>query len=53
MTPAEYLESVKERLLTGLPGFPHHVHDGQYGATLPGQPVDIFIVLDLIQQRIG
>jgi hypothetical protein len=36
-----------------LPGFPHHVHDGQSGATLPGQPVDIFIVLDLIQQRIA
>ena len=36
----------------GLPGFPHHVHNGQAGTTLPGQPVDIFIVLDQIHQRI-
>jgi hypothetical protein len=37
----------------GLPGFPHHVHDGQSGTTLPGQPLDIFAVLDLIGETIA
>ena len=33
-----------------LPGFPHHVHDGRAGATLAGKPMDVFAVLDYIQQ---
>jgi len=33
-----------------LPGYPHHVHDGQSGATLPGQPMDIAAILDHIQR---
>lgn len=35
-----------------LPGFPHHVHDGRAGATLAGKPMDVFAVLDYIQQAI-
>ena len=31
-----------------LPNFPHHIHDG--AAVIPGQPVDIFAVLDQIIQ---
>jgi len=35
-----------------LPGYPHHVHDGRAGATLAGKPMDVFAVLDYIQQAI-
>ena len=33
-----------------LPSFPHHIHQGE--EVMPGQPVDIFIVLDEIAQLI-
>ncbi len=33
-----------------LPGFPHHVHDGRAGAMFVGKPMDVFAVLDYIQQ---
>lgn len=33
-----------------LPGFPHHIHDGPTGATLPGQAINIFLVLDQVQE---
>lgn len=33
-----------------LDNFPHHIHEGD--AVLPGNPVDIFIVLDTIAQAI-
>ena len=36
-----------------LPGFPHHVHDGRSDAVLPGQPMNIFAVLERIQQKIA
>ena len=32
----------------GLPGFPHHVHEGQEDVVLPGKSIDIFAVLDSI-----
>jgi len=35
-----------------LPGFPHHVHDGDAGITRTGEPMDVFTVLDIIRQRI-
>jgi hypothetical protein len=31
-----------------LPGFPHHVHDGRAGSVVPGQPANIFLILDEI-----
>lgn len=36
----------------GMPGFPHHVHDGKADAVLSGRPVDIFVVLDWIRQAL-
>lgn len=36
-----------------LPAFPHHVHDGRSGTTFPGKPMDIFAVLDQIQQALS
>lgn len=34
-----------------LPGFPHHVHDGQSGEVQPGVGVNIFAVLDHITAK--
>lgn len=31
-----------------LPGFPHHVHNGRAATVSPGQPVNVFTVLDEI-----
>ena len=31
-----------------LPGFPHHVHTASTEAPIPGQPIDLFSVLDEI-----
>ena len=31
-----------------LPDFPHHIHDGKTGAVMPGKPINIFQVLDMI-----
>lgn len=36
-----------------LPAFPHHIHDGRTGATLPGKPTDISAVLDHIGQAVA
>jgi hypothetical protein len=35
-----------------LAGFPHHVHDGPTDTTIPGQPLNIFAVLDTIAQHL-
>lgn len=32
----------------GLTGFPHHIHEGPEDVVFPGQPMDIFAVLDSI-----
>lgn len=32
----------------GLPGFPHHIHEGPEDVVAPGRPIDIFVVLDSI-----
>jgi len=32
----------------GLDGFPHHVHVGESGKTLPSQPMTLFRVLDVL-----
>ena len=34
-----------------LPGFPDHIHDGVTGEVTPGQPMNIFTVLDEIAGR--
>jgi hypothetical protein len=31
-----------------LPGFPHHRHDGDEKHVLPGEPMNLFKVLDVI-----
>ncbi|HOU12013.1 MAG TPA: DUF6516 family protein [Anaerolineae bacterium] len=31
-----------------LSNFPHHIHDGKTGAVMPGKPINIFHVLDII-----
>ena len=31
-----------------LQGFPHHVHDEPAGAVIPGEPVDIFAILEYL-----
>ena len=31
-----------------LPDFPHHIHDGKTGIVIPGRPINIFRVLDVI-----
>jgi hypothetical protein len=36
----------------GLPGFPHHIHDGSTDSALSGKPVSIFVVLDEIAQNL-
>ncbi len=36
-----------------LPGFPHHIHDGASGEVAPGQPLDIFAVLETISQTLA
>lgn len=35
-----------------LPGFPHHLHDGDEKNVLPGEPMNLFKVLDLITARL-
>ena len=35
-----------------LPGFPHHRHDGDEKNVLPGEPMNLFKVLDLIAIRL-
>lgn len=35
-----------------LPGFPHHVHDELAGAVIPGEPVDIFFVLQYVASHL-
>jgi len=35
-----------------LPGAPHHIHQGSETTVSPGQPVDIFIVLDEIIRQL-
>lgn len=35
-----------------LSGFPHHIHDAATNAVIPGQPVDIFTVLDAIASQL-
>jgi len=37
----------------GLPGFPHHIHDGPADQVRPGQATDIFAILDEIVQRLS
>ncbi len=34
-----------------LAGFPHHIHDGRTGLVAPGRPMNIFAVLDTMQQQ--
>jgi len=36
-----------------LSGFPHHVHDGSTGTVGPGQPVNIFVVLDEVARLLA
>lgn len=35
-----------------LPGFPHHLHEGQENNVLPHPPVSIFMLTDLIESRL-
>ncbi|MCK4314316.1 MAG: hypothetical protein KAX24_00960 [Anaerolineae bacterium] len=35
-----------------LPGTPHHIHDGHAATVSPGQPVNVFAVLDEITRRL-
>jgi len=35
-----------------LPGFPHHIHDGDEKNVLPGEPMNLFKVLDFIAVRL-
>ena len=35
-----------------LPGFPHHLHDGDEKNVRPGEPMNLFQVLDLIAARL-
>ena len=35
-----------------LPGFPHHLHDGDEKNVLPGEPMTLFKVLDIIATRL-
>jgi hypothetical protein len=34
-----------------LAGYPHHIHDGSADRVLPGEPVNVFEVLDLVSGR--
>ena len=36
-----------------LPNFPHHIHDGETGAVIPGASVNIFAVLDTVVAVLG
>lgn len=36
---------------SGLPGFPHHIHEGPEDIVVPGQLIDIFAVLDIITAK--
>lgn len=36
-----------------LPGFPHHIHDGQRQVVEPGRPMSLFAVLDEVVQLTG
>lgn len=35
-----------------LEGFPHHLHDGDERKVLPGEPMDLFKVLDHVSARL-
>lgn len=35
-----------------LPGYPHHIHDEVAGAVIPGEPVDIFSVLEHVTRHL-
>jgi hypothetical protein len=35
-----------------LPGFPHHLHDGDEENVRPGEPMNLFKVLDLIAAQL-
>jgi hypothetical protein len=37
----------------GLPGFPHHIHDGATNTVYPGVPVNIFAVFSQVKQQFG
>ncbi len=37
----------------GLPGFPHHVHDGPTQGVESSQPMTIFLVLDKIREALA
>ena len=53
MTIAEYLDTVKERLLTDeVAGFPHHVHTEQ-DRVASGESVSIFAVLDMVTRQLN
>jgi len=36
-----------------LPNAPHHIHDGKANQVVPGVPVDIYAVLEIIQNEIS
>lgn len=36
-----------------LPGFPHHIHDGQRQVVEPGRPMSLFAVLDEVVRLTG
>lgn len=36
-----------------LPGFPHHIHDGDEKNVLPGEPMNLFKVMDQIAARLS
>ena len=36
-----------------LAGFPHHIHDGPTDTVRPGEPLNIFIVLDEIEEQLA
>lgn len=36
-----------------LPGYPHHLHDGDEKNVLPGEPMTLFKVLDFIAARLN
>ena len=36
-----------------LPGFPHHIHEGEATTILPGMATNIFVILEQIEQQLG
>jgi hypothetical protein len=37
----------------GLPGFPHHIHDGVEKKVAPSEPMNLIKVLDFIAARLN